>query len=214
MGTRHATGVRYENTDKLSYNQFDGYPSGTGNAILTELREEIAELGYDQALAKWREQAKALVMKDESEAPTAEEMERYKDAHDSRVSTGEDWYSLLRGDQGSILKRLRRGVATNSGNFILDSLFCEWAYVLNLDEEVLEVYEGFQKKRHMNGRYAELKSPKTEYYPCALIGTLPLQDLPLAFTEDEDGKLLLKRPKAASATPMPLLEGTQPSSPG
>lgn len=184
MSTRSATGVRFENTDKLSYNQFDGYPTGVGNEVLKELREEIAQLGYDQALAKWREQAKALVLVDESTEPTAEDLERFKDAHDDAVSTGKDWYFLLRKDHGSILVRLRRGVATQGNDFILDSLFCEWAYVLNLDEEVLEVYQGFRKKRHRQGRYAALKAPKSDYFPCAQIGAFPLKALPLRFSDD------------------------------
>jgi len=41
-------------------------------------------------------------------------------------------------------------------DFIKDSLFCEWAYLINLDRGVLEVYRGFQHKPAKN-RYALTK---------------------------------------------------------
>jgi hypothetical protein len=48
----------------------------------------------------------------------------------------------------------------DSKGFLSDSLFCEWAYIINLDKEVLEVYEGFQEEESDNrfkGDYAKEK---------------------------------------------------------
>jgi hypothetical protein len=64
-------------------------------------------------------------------------------------------------------------------DFIKDSLFCEWGYVINLDDEVLEVYRGFQTEPHKN-RYTDYvyESGGETYYPCKLIKFLPLNDIP------------------------------------
>ena len=38
--------------------------------------------------------------------------------------------------------------------FLNDSLFCEWAYIMNLDTKRLEVYTGLNKDPHAPGRYS------------------------------------------------------------
>jgi hypothetical protein len=71
-------------------------------------------------------------------------------------------------------------------DFAADSLFCEWAYVLDLDREVLEVYTGFQKTPHQKGRFANMpyepeghrKGKPQEYWPVALVREWPLAKLP------------------------------------
>lgn len=72
---------------------------------------------------------------------------------------------------------------TNDNEFIYDSLFCEWAYIVNLDDGVFEVYMGAQTSKHTNGRYHDRKSIPhafgiAEYYPCALIATFKIDDIP------------------------------------
>ena len=51
--------------------------------------------------------------------------------------------------------------------FINNSLFCEHAYVFNLDDHVLEYYKGGQKEPQKDNRYGE-KPAMGEYYPCRL----------------------------------------------
>ena len=62
-------------------------------------------------------------------------------------------------------------------NFAADSLFCEWAYVLDLDREVLEVYEGFQKKpTTKKDRFHFLSDKKdSEYYPIKILKAIPFK---------------------------------------
>jgi hypothetical protein len=62
-------------------------------------------------------------------------------------------------------------------DFIKDSLMCEWAYIVNLDTNKLEVYKGFQDKPHEKGRYAST-AHREGYYPCALVAEFPLGRLP------------------------------------
>lgn len=75
---------------------------------------------------------------------------------------------------------------------IMDSLYCEWAYIVNLDTNELEVYKGFQDTLHHDGRYGgEVPdpgfylngNPKPKYYGCALVVSYPLDAIPENFSE-------------------------------
>jgi hypothetical protein len=77
----------------------------------------------------------------------------------------------------------------NAFDFIRDSLFCEYAYVVNLDDGLFEVYEGFQREPHDKGRYAAIEPDPEDvehwqachghnWYPCALVGSFPLRAIP------------------------------------
>lgn len=61
-------------------------------------------------------------------------------------------------------------------DFIKDSLFCEWGYIVNLDTECLEVWIGFQKQYQKGNRYGRKKNDEG-YYPCKLIAEIPFDDL-------------------------------------
>ena len=92
---------------------------------------------------------------------------------------GADWYSILRDNQGDVLKTLEAGVMHDDAAFAADSLFCEWAYVVDLDRAVFDVYRGFQKRAHEEGRFAALPTDGTsEYVPIRLVVSYPLADLP------------------------------------
>ena len=71
-------------------------------------------------------------------------------------------------------------------NFAADSLFCEWAYVIDLDKNTFEIYKGFnQTPLEANERffgmvcerYANRKASDT-YYPVRLKKVFSLLDLP------------------------------------
>ena len=62
-------------------------------------------------------------------------------------------------------------------SFLYDSLFCEYAYIINLDERVLEIYRGFNKDPNANGRYAKFKDEEDSvYYGVVLIQTISLEE--------------------------------------
>jgi hypothetical protein len=91
-----------------------------------------------------------------------------------------DWYSFLREFQGNLdaykgdLKYMM-----DDSDFILESLFCEWAYIINLDTNELEVYKGFQKEPHEN-RYSDHvyeSHSGDKYYPCKLVEKFPFNRL-------------------------------------
>lgn len=103
---------------------------------------------------------------------------RYKQFFDSSVSTGEDWYSLLRNTQGNLEAYRDTNLVhmIDDRNFMQDSLFCEWAYIYNIDDECLEIYRGFQDMPQEN-RYKFNDNKKRDYYQVALIDVIPYSEL-------------------------------------
>ena len=60
---------------------------------------------------------------------------------------------------------------------IYNSLFCEYAYVVNLNNNTLEYYEGFQHEPQIGNRYGQepyITKTGEKYYPCALRGIFSL----------------------------------------
>ena len=171
MGTRGCYGFRKNGIDKLTYNHFDSYPSYLGKIILEFFKEtsldEMNEI-YDR-----------LIMVDEGGKPTPEQIEECKKYYDENVSkqTPEEWYCLLRKVQGKP-NEYKHGLRymTDDGDFIKDSLCCEYAYIINLDTKQLEFWKGFQHKPDPDNRYGT--NPRKEYsdnyYPCKLTATYSL----------------------------------------
>ncbi len=62
--------------------------------------------------------------------------------------------------------------------FLNDSLFCEYAYIINLDDNCLEFYEGFNRNPNEKGRYASLKkNDNLDYYGVKLKMEIPLNEI-------------------------------------
>jgi hypothetical protein len=174
MGTRGCFGVRIDGQDKLTYNHWDSYPDGLGASLVDQLRQMIAD-GVDMAGL-----ARSVRLIDESEPASQEDQERFGPNADLGVSKQDisDWYCLLRPYQGNLSALLQAGVMSNARSFMADSLFCEWAYVVNLDERQFEVYEGFQNTQHSAGRYSAMPTEHDGYYPVALVASFPLDQIP------------------------------------
>lgn len=187
MGTRGTCGFRVGRKDKLQYNHGDSYPDGLGNDLLKQLRA-MSKRGWDSVKAA----AKTIRTVDPDSKPTAKDIKKY--GHKMNLDVGEqspeDWYCLLRDLQGDLDGCLGLGVMSDDGGFILESLFCEWGYIVNLDSMKLEVYRGFQSEKHNRGRYAKKIDAKAmaeqkkilscTYYPCALLVEFDLTKLPTA----------------------------------
>ena len=94
----------------------------------------------------------------------------------------------------SLKSMLSSGSYHDSNSFIYDSLFCEYAYILNLDTRQVEIYRGFQTNPHDWGRYGRTgrpcnyKSPTT-YYGCKLVGTFPMDQIPENWIEYLEGNV-------------------------
>jgi len=169
MGTRGTCGFRKNGVDKLMYVHFDSYPGGLGAQVVKFLKQtSVAEMStiFDK-----------IEMVDKDTKPTAQQIEACEEWTDPSVSeqSTDDWYCLLRnaqGELGAFKKGLRYMLEAN--DFIKDSLLCENGYIVNLDDEVLEFWEGFQENPQEGNRYGTEKDG--DYYPCRLVKTYPLED--------------------------------------
>jgi len=186
MGTRGAVGFALDGKLKLTYNHYDSYPSGLGDEVMGFVRNIVR----CETLENLKAKVKSLEMVEEGSKPTKAQIQQYKDSLDLSVGeqNSEDWYCLLRGLQGvKGLEAVAEGKClhlTNSENFPEESLFCEWAYVMDLDRQVVEVYKGFQSKAHKKGRFANAAKPanwnpdykgQEFYYPCKLVMEIPFE---------------------------------------
>ena len=175
MGTRGAYGLHKGGVDKIAYNHWDSYPTGLGAdvaAFVCQHTDEEMNTIFDR-----------IILVATKEKPTGDQIAECMPFFDGNVSeqTPEDWYCLLRKAQGN-LEAYAGGLRYMIGQakFLMDSLFCEWGYVINLDKGVLEVYRGFQKAPSKN-RYFRSKmvatfienDGKSGYYNCALIREVP-----------------------------------------
>ena len=128
---------------------------GCGRFVKNHTDEELNEI-FDR-----------IILVKSGDAPSKEQIKECFRFYRPGVSmnTPEEWYSLLRAAQGD-LEAHARGLRymIDNADFLRDSLFCEWGYVINLDKGVLEVYRGFQKAPSKNRYYNPFG--KDDYYNC------------------------------------------------
>ena len=170
MGTRGAYGFRIKDQDKVTYNHFDSYPEGLGRNML----EYISHT----SLPRMRRVANRIILVGQDSRPSPELIQKYGEFADLGVSrqTLTEWYCLLRKAQGNLFPynhNLRHMIDTQA--FLADSLFCEWAYIINLDNSQFEVYREFNQDPNVPGRYAGNSiSNSNGYHGVALIREIPL----------------------------------------
>ncbi len=171
MGTRGAWGLIKNEETKVTYNHFDSYPDGLGDNVIAFIQDNIQKLD---------EIFESLILVKESGIITEQHLIHCKEHETINMYVGGgntiDWYKGLRKAQGSGIHKYGEGLKymIDSKGFLTDSLFCEWAYIINLDKRVLEIYEGFNKDSDKEGRYADKKSSEeNEYYGVSLIAEVP-----------------------------------------
>lgn len=183
MGTRHLICIFKNGEYRLAnYGQWDGYPDGQGLDILRFLQDQdrryMLSLLCDN-LSFMTEEDWNKVHEKYSDMMGSEEYSRYKNE-----------YPELSRDLGSeilgmILERDGFLKTNNSLRFAADSLFCEWAYMIDFDKGTFEVYKGFNKtKLNEKERFSclEIITRKTDlvdqYYPVKFLAEFPLNHLP------------------------------------
>jgi len=178
MGTRNLTAVYLNGEHKVAqYCQWDGYPGGQGLTALNFLRKTPLDrfkaavgncsfLSEEEIWDRWQE-----VGADDSGWATMAISDRFDEKFpELHRSTGAGVLQLVLDNGGLALK--------DSLDFAAEGMFCEWAYVIDLDANTFEVYSGFRTEG-CTGRFAEMDDPSAEYYrPVSLVATYLLDNLP------------------------------------
>lgn len=177
MGTRNLTIAIIDQQPRIAqYGQWDGYPESSGLRILEFVRGMNPE-HFTSALKRCRFLGDSAKDK----------------AYIAKVEATPNWpkeYPLLTRDTGADILSLVN--ATHKGEILLinqlafaaDSLFCEWAYVVDMDRRTLEVYKGFNEKPlPKTARFYGLKQAgdnmsRDKYHPIKMVAKFSFDDLP------------------------------------
>ena len=191
MGTRHLICVKLDGEYKIAqYGQWDGYPEGAGLEVLKFLRERMETNRFTNNLR----QTYLIDVK------TMDKIIEEMNYHVPWSTIAKAFPAFDRDTGAEILDIVQAGKArmlVNQIDFAKDSLFCEWAYVIDLDDLVFQVYKGFNKTKLEDGdRFFFLQEDECQYdgfYPVREVQSWSLFHLPDAETflkafekEDED----------------------------
>jgi len=188
MGTRNLTVVVSNNQTKVAqYGQWDGYPSGQGVNALGRLKKIMDE----GQIETFREKVNALKWLTEADIEKLKNSD--EDVLEKHPYLSRDWgakileavmYNTLTEthflSDKEIVHEFEILGLVNQEQFAADSLFCEWAYVVDLDKMTFEVYEGFNKEILGEGeRFAKMRqTDESEYKPVKHVKTYDLNNLP------------------------------------
>ena len=177
MGTRGLYCVIHkEKVVVAQYGQWDAYPSGQGvdilnfikNNSITMFKDKLKQVKFinkakQKEIDKW---LKAIGCENGWMNMTQSGLYKEKYSYLSRDIGGAIFETILHAPQGETIW------LHNQIEFAAESLFCEWAYVLDLDSEKLEVYGDFNQTRLPKSQrfnYLEAGTKGNEYLPIRCI---------------------------------------------
>jgi hypothetical protein len=146
MGTRHLIAVKLGGEPKIAqYGQWDGYPSGQGFTVLEFLRK------YDRP--KFENRLITTRFANEIDNQNMDSFFKMIGANDGwmteqqSIKFKEEYPFASRDVGGNILQlvydsELEEVILNDNMDFLEDTTFCEWAYIIDLDANTLEVYDG------------------------------------------------------------------------
>lgn len=189
MGTRNLSMVVKDGEYKVvKYCQWDGYPSGQGAWLLDFLKERFDKDIFVKKLNnielidanRLKELWVSCGASPDDHLVSFEVSEKFSKEYPSlhRDMGGADLFDYIlnsNNDNPVLIYNDDEEI-----NFAANSLFCEWAYVVDLDKNTFEVYKGFNKTKLEEGeRFYHLNSLcKNGYYPVKLVKSYSLDSLP------------------------------------
>ena len=146
MSTRGIYGWRNGGITKITYNHSDSYPTWLGENIVefcAGMTDQDLENLFDHTI---------MVDELEKDPGKVEMVRKFAVTHGNNPGESEDAYYILHFMQGNfeeyrnIAYLLEDFPMTDAEDFFGDSLFCEWGYIINLDDKCLEVYKSGKNK--------------------------------------------------------------------
>ena len=164
-------------TRVAQYGQWDGYPGGQGLTVLKFLKTANMD-----EFKKRLDGVKFLRQEDIDAFCKSEGFPADGWLNEAQAKIFRAKFPGVNRDLGAeILQKIYDGSITeikNSEGFAGDSLFCEWAYVIDLDSGMLEVYKGFNTSPlPETDRFAKMEKDG-KYYPVRLVKSYPISALP------------------------------------
>lgn len=188
MGTRHLVMVVLNDQMKVAkYGQWDGYPSGCGVSVLDflhrmpkDFKKQVRKVRNTSTafLNKIAMQEFGVLVDDLTNQQNKELLEKYP--YWSREISHGILDVIAENPNDKIYLQ-------NMKTFAGESLSCEWGYVIDLDNNLFEIHEGYnQKALSDTERFYHLQNEKKEFKPIRLVKQYSLLELPTKeeFLED------------------------------
>ena len=185
MGTRSLTVVVHNNEVKVAqYGQWDGYPKGQGKTLLSFLKDASKVETLKHLLPKVRFQTQEDI-KEQTEFLKSIGCENgWMNIEQGKLFRNK--YPMHHRDVGGeildlilLLKDSNEIILTDAYYFAADSLWCEWAYVVDFDKNTFEVYAGLNSEEiSKEDRFFSLYKKGEKYKPVKLFMSFSLDELP------------------------------------
>lgn len=179
MPTRYLTVVVKDGCNTIAqYGHFDGYPSAKGKEILEVLKKDTTQRITTQL-------HRCIPL---TEAEYRSFFTNYFLNEEVLTEAHPDFFW---GDGADLLKQMyetdKRFTVHLEYDFAYDSLQCEWAYVVDYDKQVFEIYKGWNRKSLApEERFYYNGYKKDGFYPVRMIAQYSMDALPeLEEMEDE-----------------------------
>jgi len=180
MGTRNLTCVVLDGEYRIAqYCQWDGYPEGQGTTVLDFLKNKMDRDRFVSGLKQtnwitdeehtklWNE-----VGADGPDFATMYVVHKFKSLHPQLDrDMGADVLEFVQESDSPVMLQ-------NSVDFAKDGLFCEWAYVVDLDNNKLEVYSGLGQETPPEGNRFGTDIGENGYSTVTMVKAYDLDNLP------------------------------------
>ena len=138
LGSRGLIGIKYENIFVGITNSFNAFPDKLGFWVIEVIKELLKENG----MPKFKERLKQLIITSGDYKPELSHRMLFSNRGNVKIESTKTREDL---ENGEFLRRIYNGNLKKISNEILfgyNGLFCEFAYILNLDTYKLEFYMG------------------------------------------------------------------------